>query len=83
MSHHESHFGFSRRQVLAAGSASALAASFVQPVNAADLIRQAERCFAAGAGRIEFGTPHGLIPEIGIRMIGEQVLPALRQSIPN
>ncbi|MEP6987722.1 MAG: LLM class flavin-dependent oxidoreductase, partial [Chloroflexota bacterium] len=48
--------------------------------NAADLIAQAERCFAAGAGRIEFGTPHGLIPETGIRIIGEQVLPALRHQ---
>lgn len=46
--------------------------------SAADLIVQAERCFAAGAGRIEFGTPHGLIPEAGIRILGEQVIPALR-----
>ena len=46
--------------------------------NAADLIVQVERCFAAGAGRIEFGTPHGLIPETGIRIIGEKVLPALK-----
>jgi 5,10-methylenetetrahydromethanopterin reductase len=46
--------------------------------NAADLIAQTERCFAAGAGRVEFGTPHGLIPEKGIRIIGEQVLPALK-----
>ena len=51
--------------------------------NAADLIHQAERCFAAGAGRIEFGTPHGLIPEMGIRIIGEQVLPALRKTLSN
>jgi 5,10-methylenetetrahydromethanopterin reductase len=47
--------------------------------NAADLIGQAERCFAAGAGRIEFGTPHGLVAETGIRIMGEQVLPALRK----
>jgi 5,10-methylenetetrahydromethanopterin reductase len=46
--------------------------------NAADLIAQAERCFAAGAGRIEFGTPHGLLAETGIHIIGEKVLPALR-----
>jgi 5,10-methylenetetrahydromethanopterin reductase len=49
--------------------------------NAADLIAQAERCFAAGAGRIEFGTPHGLVAEVGIRIMGEQVLPALRKSM--
>jgi 5,10-methylenetetrahydromethanopterin reductase len=43
--------------------------------NAADVIGQVERCFAAGAGRIEFGTPHGIKPEVGIRIIGEQVIP--------
>lgn len=46
--------------------------------NAADIIRQAEALFAAGASRIEFGTPHGLRPADGIRILGEQVLPALR-----
>ena len=46
--------------------------------NAADLIGQVQRCFAAGAGRIEFGTPHGLAAETGIRIIGEQVLPAFK-----
>jgi 5,10-methylenetetrahydromethanopterin reductase len=51
--------------------------------NAADLIAQAERCFAAGAGRIEFGTPHGLVAETGIRIMGEQVLPALRKRKQN
>lgn len=45
--------------------------------NAHDLIRQSESLFAAGAQRIEFGTPHGLVPETGIRLLGEQVLPAL------
>jgi 5,10-methylenetetrahydromethanopterin reductase len=45
--------------------------------NAADIIRQAEGLFAAGASRIEFGTPHGIIPETGIRILGEQIIPAL------
>ena len=45
--------------------------------DAADIIRQSEAIFAAGARRIEFGTPHGLHPENGIRILGEQVLPAL------
>lgn len=45
--------------------------------NPADVIAHAERLFAAGAGRIEFGTPHGLQPTEGIRLLGEQVLPAL------
>jgi 5,10-methylenetetrahydromethanopterin reductase len=47
--------------------------------NAHDLIDHAERLFAAGAGRVEFGTPHGLQSEHGIRILGEKVLPALRK----
>jgi len=49
--------------------------------NATDLIAQAERCFAAGAGRIEFGTPHGLMSETGIKIIGEKVIPALKKVL--
>lgn len=45
--------------------------------NAGDLIQQAEKLFEAGARRIEFGTPHGLKPEVGIRILGEKVSPAL------
>lgn len=44
-----------------------------------DLIQQAEALFAAGASRIEFGTPHGLRAENGIRLLGEKVLPALKR----
>lgn len=48
--------------------------------NPADIINHCERLFAAGASRIEFGTPHGLTnPETGIRLIGEQVIPALKR----
>lgn len=36
--------------------------------------------FAAGAGRVEFGTPHGLTEADGLRLLGEAVLPALRRS---
>jgi 5,10-methylenetetrahydromethanopterin reductase len=32
---------------------------------------------AAGATRVEFGTPHGLSAREGLRLLGEQVLPAL------
>lgn len=46
--------------------------------NATDVIRQCEALFAAGATRIEFGTPHGLHPETGIRLLGAQVIPALK-----
>ncbi|MSQ10871.1 MAG: LLM class flavin-dependent oxidoreductase [Dehalococcoidia bacterium] len=49
--------------------------------NADDLIRQAEALYAAGATRVEFGTPHGLEhPETGLRLIGERVVPALRSG---
>lgn len=47
-----------------------------------DIIRQSEALFAAGASRVEFGTPHGLVkPEVGIRLLGERVLPALQNSL--
>jgi len=46
--------------------------------NPADLVSQAERLFAAGVERVEFGTPHGLNPYQGIRLIGEKVIPALK-----
>jgi 5,10-methylenetetrahydromethanopterin reductase len=38
---------------------------------------QAAALFAAGATRVEFGTPHGLEPHEGMRLLGERVLPAL------
>lgn len=44
------------------------------------IVRQAEAIFAAGASRIEFGTPHGVTALHGIRLLGEQVLPALRRT---
>ncbi len=37
----------------------------------------AEAVFTQGAARVEFGTPHGLTPQEGLRLLGEQVLPAL------
>jgi 5,10-methylenetetrahydromethanopterin reductase len=42
-----------------------------------DVIAQAEAIFAAGASRIEFGTPHGLTDARGIELLGTRVLPAL------
>ena len=38
----------------------------------------AHALFAAGADRVEFGTPHGRTPATGLRLLGEAVLPALR-----
>ena len=44
----------------------------------AQIASQATALFAAGATRVEFGTPHGLTGAEGIRLLGEQVLPAIR-----
>jgi 5,10-methylenetetrahydromethanopterin reductase len=41
---------------------------------------QALALFHAGADRVEFGTPHGLSEETGLRLLGEEVLPLLRQA---
>jgi 5,10-methylenetetrahydromethanopterin reductase len=56
----------------------ALLEKFAFAGHPADLIRQAEALYAAGAARVEFGTPHGIDPGQGIRLIGERVLPALK-----
>ena len=39
---------------------------------------QARALFEAGARRVEFGSPHGLTADEGIRLLGERVLPQLR-----
>ena len=39
---------------------------------------QARAVIAAGAGRIDFGTPHGLTDADGIALLGSRVLPLLR-----
>jgi 5,10-methylenetetrahydromethanopterin reductase len=43
-----------------------------------DVARQAEALYAAGAARVEFGTPQGLTPEGGLQLLCERVVPALR-----
>ena len=43
------------------------------------IAEQAEALFEAGADRVEFGTPHGLDARCGVALLGERVLPALRQ----
>lgn len=43
-----------------------------------EVTTQAESILAAGAARVEFGTPHGLTAKEGLRLLGETVLPALR-----
>ncbi len=45
----------------------------------ASIIRQVERLVAAGASRVEFGTPHGVgDPCAAIALLGERVLPHFR-----
>ncbi len=44
-----------------------------------EVAEQAQDLFAAGVTRVEFGTPHGLSTEEGMRLLGEQVLPAVRE----
>jgi 5,10-methylenetetrahydromethanopterin reductase len=45
-----------------------------------DVVRQVERLADSGAARVEFGTPLGPDPAEGIRLLGEQVLPAFRTT---
>jgi len=40
-----------------------------------DLIALLERARAGGIDRVDLGTPHGLEPAVGIRLLGERVLP--------
>jgi 5,10-methylenetetrahydromethanopterin reductase len=47
------------------------------PTEVAD---QAAALFAAGAIRVEFGTPHGLTPANGLHLLGTAVLPRLRRA---
>lgn len=42
-----------------------------------EVAEQVQALFAAGAGRVELGTPHGLSAAEGLRLLGEHVLPAL------
>lgn len=36
-----------------------------------------------GANRLEFGTPHGINPEEGIKLLGNEVVPELREVLKN
>jgi 5,10-methylenetetrahydromethanopterin reductase len=45
-----------------------------------DVGERALELYAAGARRVEFGTPHGLDEAAGVRLLGEAVLPSLRRQ---
>jgi 5,10-methylenetetrahydromethanopterin reductase len=53
----------------------ALADRFVFAGTPHDIIKKTEEIFAAGASRVEFGTPHGIDEIEGVRLLGEKVLP--------
>ena len=44
-----------------------------------EVAAQAQALAAAGAQRIEFGTPHGLTAQEGLRLLGEKVLPLAKK----
>jgi len=50
---------------------------FAMAGTAEQVAEQAKALFDAGARRVEFGSPHGLTEEEGIRLLGERVLPRL------
>lgn len=43
-----------------------------------EVAEQARALIAAGARRVEFGPPHGLADDHGVRLLGSRVLPLLR-----
>ena len=45
-----------------------------------EVAEQAHALYTAGVSRVEFGTPHGLDPREGLRLLGDAVLPALRRE---
>jgi 5,10-methylenetetrahydromethanopterin reductase len=45
---------------------------------AAQVVAHAETVFDAGAGRIDFGTPHGVPEQRGVELLYTRVLPSLR-----
>jgi 5,10-methylenetetrahydromethanopterin reductase len=44
-----------------------------------EVAEHAQALFAAGAQRVEFGTPHGIDEASGLQLLGEAVLPVLRR----
>ena len=45
-----------------------------------DITHQALNLFAAGASRVEFGTPHGITTHEGLCLLGDVVLPAVKRA---
>lgn len=74
------------RSLVAAGDAEAAGAlisgdvlgRFAFAGNPGEVAAQAEAAFEAGAGRVDFGTPHGVPEERGVQLLCTDVLPRLR-----
>jgi 5,10-methylenetetrahydromethanopterin reductase len=47
----------------------------------ADVATRALEILGAGADRIEFGTPHGTSDDRGLELLGERVLPVIREAM--
>ncbi|WP_420628013.1 LLM class flavin-dependent oxidoreductase [Candidatus Leptofilum sp.] len=47
----------------------------------AEVAQQTLALFAAGASRVEFGTPHGITNHEGLHLLGEKVLPAIQEEL--
>jgi len=72
-----------RRDQAAALISDDLLAKFAFAGTPEEVAEHANRLFEAGASRVEFGTPHGIQPGVGIRLLGERVIPLLkRQTSP-
>lgn len=55
-------------------------AAWRSPAPPSDIAEQTASLFEAGVHRVEYGTPHGLTAAEGLRLLGEQVLPALKRT---
>jgi 5,10-methylenetetrahydromethanopterin reductase len=66
-------------EAIASGLSGDLLDRFAFAGTPSDVIRQVQALAASGATRVEFGTPHGIDSMRGIKLLGEQVLPALRE----
>jgi 5,10-methylenetetrahydromethanopterin reductase len=53
---------------------------WLAPGCAAALAVLAQRVLDAGAGRVEFGGPHGLTDSGGVELLGREVLPLLAMT---
>ena len=66
-------------EIKVGGSANPAVVSLVLDRVRAQVAALAQRVLDAGAGRVEFGGPHGLTDAGGVDLLGREVLPLLRR----